>query len=145
MTFKILDDNEQILYAAKLGKLYIPKKHLVTNNIYEKPPLNGWYKRGADQVKYYKHVINNQIHSIDDFPADIETFFKNENYVFSASWYHYDVRHRLNGPAFIRMTGHEWYYIYGELYSKKNFWQHPLVINSKLNKILLETQTLDES
>jgi len=44
--------------------------------------------------------------------------------------------HRLDGPARIWNSGITEYWICGDAFTEKDFWNHPLVIKHKLNKIV---------
>lgn len=51
-------------------------------------------------------------------------------------WFKNGKCHRLGGPAITNFNGREHYYIYGEWMTPKEYWEHPLVIEYKLNSIL---------
>ena len=44
--------------------------------------------------------------------------------------------HRLDGPAIIWSSGYASYYVNNVEYSEQEYWNHPLVIAYKLEKIL---------
>lgn len=45
--------------------------------------------------------------------------------------------HRLNGPAIeYDYGGYKGWYIEGKEYTEEQFWNHPLVVENKFNKIL---------
>lgn len=59
-------------------------------------------------------------------------------------WYKNGIRHRLDGPAVIRYYNENGlkglakllYFIEDHSFTKKEYWQHPLVIKAILNKIV---------
>lgn len=52
-------------------------------------------------------------------------------------WYYDDRRHRLDGPAIEELVTNGFvYYIHGVGYTEEQYLQHPLVIKTKLDKIV---------
>lgn len=54
----------------------------------------------------------------------------------TVQWWVNGKLHRLDGPAIKYSNGRADYSINGEFYDKENYWNHPLVIESKLNQII---------
>ena len=50
-------------------------------------------------------------------------------------YYQNDKKHRLDGPAIIKGK-YSAFYIEGKVVFEKNYWNHPLVIEHRLNKII---------
>ena len=50
-------------------------------------------------------------------------------------YYQNDKKHRLDGPAIIKGKYFD-FYIEGKVVFEKNYWNHPLVIEHRLNKII---------
>ena len=51
-------------------------------------------------------------------------------------WYYYDQLHRLDGPAVLCPSGHKEWAIESFYFSEQDYWNHPKVVEYKLNKIL---------
>lgn len=53
-------------------------------------------------------------------------------------WYQNNLIHRLDGPVmiFAKNSDRNVFYIHNVSYNEEKFWNHPLVIEHKLNKIL---------
>jgi len=51
-------------------------------------------------------------------------------------WLQNDMLHRLDGPAIVHDSGEEYYFIEDNPITDEEYWNHPLVIEHKLNKIL---------
>lgn len=89
-------------------------------SVYDKK-YTGWVS--YDEYFFY---LTKGIHDRAGKPASINkdngklTWIKNGNY------------HRLDGPA----TEEGWFYVEGVKYSEQEYWNHPMVVKYKLEKIL---------
>lgn len=80
------------------------------------------------------YVKNGVPHKVDG-PA-VSSTLTHKNYSLK-EWWISGNRHRLDGPAIeFARTEKNKFYINNNIIEEKNFWNHPMVIKNKLNKIL---------
>jgi len=88
----------------------------------------GWVYNG--NFSSIEHIVNRKTHREDGPASTTGRIFY---------WYQNNLLHRLDGPARIDPYHPEYdeYYINDEKYTRQEFWEHPLVLEYKLNKIIL--------
>lgn len=133
---KTLTQNEQILFAKELGRLYIPKTWVESRFVDQH--IGGWVRTG-DIIKIYTHYYQHYVQNIDPTqPAELELWAGGENSIHLVCWYYKSLPHRIGGPARICMNGSTSYFIHGKRYEEEDYWNHPLIIQHKLDQLLLE-------
>lgn len=79
---------------------------------------------------FVEHIVNRKVHRKDGPSSTSGRVFY---------WYQNDMLHRLDGPSRFDPYHPEYdeYHIKDEEYTRQEYWNHPLVLEYKLNKIIL--------
>lgn len=110
-----------------------PEVNFIVNANFH-PSLNGWFyvKRYNGFGEANIHLKDGKLHNDINFPALI---FKD-----SFGWYKNGNRHRLDGPCIIHgfstSKPYKVFAIEDVDFTEQAYWNHPLVIKNKLDKIL---------
>jgi len=83
------------------------------------------------RITHYLNLLSGKIRHKENGPAVIKPYTK--------YWFRHDILHRLDGPAVVGFNNNRKdYFINDFWYEEQEYWNHPLVIEYKLNKILNE-------
>lgn len=135
-----MSEEQEHAFGLMLGKLYIPKKYVEVSpydqQVKKQKIKNGWAREDNDTFARFKHYVNYQLESVDDKPAIVETYYRDQRMVYLAQWLKQDVLHRIGAPAELGMFDQKSYYLNSFRYDKKEYWDHPELINHKLQNII---------
>jgi len=133
------DDNE-IKFGRLLFATYVPKTYMKYEPS-QRNPTNTWVKADCNNFQIYTFYDKySRIESVNDQPSRIETWCEDNTCVYSVEWTKNYSLHRIGGPAKIFFDKEMMFCIEGESYSEKEYWNNPLVIQHKLNRILEERE-----
>jgi len=114
-------------------------------SIFDAKTKTGWVcvecmSRGLYYQKYYC-LVDGKCQSINDKPSFIETWTQDNNLIIQTKWYENDLVHRIGGPAnliynFSTDYLYSFYSLHDITLKSEEYWDHPLVNEYKLKKII---------
>lgn len=121
-------------------KNYLPEQYTILEDYGMRENKQGWYSNSDSNecypdIRVYHHYVDNILDN-DNGPANIEMYYGDQNIIFCVRWYKNGKLHRLDGPAYQDLHETQTYYLNGKNLSRKQYFNHPLVIEKTIDFIL---------
>lgn len=128
-----------------IQNIVLPKRVEEAYNLESARTTTGWVcvERMSANLYYQKYycLVDGKCQSINDKPSYIETWAQDNNLIIQTKWYENDLVHRIGGPAnliynFSTDYLYSFYSLHDITLKSEEYWDHPLVNEYKLKKII---------